>query len=115
MRDSPLPESLSAFHDVVLAHAKADVRSGWAYGPRDARRQSPLRTPLPPKPDFPPHNSCHFVDPMPTKDIWRPFKSHRQITASVANTTDLLQTTLSKLSRHKILPQDTLVAPGQSR
>jgi hypothetical protein len=38
-----------------------------------------------------------------------------QITASVANASDLLQTTLSKLSRQNILPKDNLVAPGQSR
>ena len=115
MRDSPLPESLSTFTAVVLAHAKTGVRSGWAYGPRDAHSKAPLRPPLPPNPESTPHDSSHRIHPTSTKTIWRPFKSHSQITASVANTSDLLQTTLSKLSRHKIMPQDTLVAPGQSR
>jgi|SRR5450631_492773 len=110
MRDSPLPESLSTSHAVVPAHAKAGVRSGWAHDPRKARLQSTLRPSLPPKTVSAQHDSSHLAGPIPTKAICRPFKSHSQITASVANTSDLLQTTLSKLSRQKILPQHTLVA-----
>jgi hypothetical protein len=34
MSDSPLPESLSTFHAVVLAHARAGLRSGCAQDPR---------------------------------------------------------------------------------
>jgi len=115
MRESPLPESLSTFNAVVLAHAKAGVRSGWANDPREAHLQAPLRPPLPPKPESAQHDSSGLPDPTPTKGYLARLKSHRQITASVANASDLLQTTLSKLSRQNILPQDTLVAPGQSR
>ncbi len=84
MRDSPLPESLSAFQAVVLAHAKTGVRSGSAHVPRQARLQSPLRTLLPPKPESGPHDSSHRADPIRAEAISRPFKSHRQITASLA-------------------------------
>jgi hypothetical protein len=99
MKDSPLPESLSTFHAVVLAHAKADVRSGSGHDPRDARLRFPLQTPLPPKPEPAKLDSSRLADPTLTKAIWRQLKSHRWITASVANANDLLQTTLSKLSR----------------
>jgi hypothetical protein len=62
---------------VVLTHAKAGVRSGLAHDPREARPQSLLQTPLPPKPGSAPHDSSHLADPIPTKAIWRPFKSHK--------------------------------------
>jgi len=98
MRDSPLSESVSTFTAVVLAHAKTGVRSGWAYGPRDAHSKAPLRPPLPPNPESTPHDSSHSIHPTSTKAIWRPFKSHSQITASVANTSDLLQTALVQIA-----------------
>jgi len=56
---------------------KAGLRSGWAYDPRQARLQLPLRITLPPKPESGPHDSSPLADPIPTKAIWRPFKSHR--------------------------------------
>ena len=87
MRDSPLPESLSAFQAVVLAHAMTGVRPGWDHVPRQARLQSSLRTLLPPKPESDPHDSSHLADPIRAKAISRPFKSHRQITASLAPAT----------------------------
>ena len=78
------PESLSAFQAVVLAHAKTGLRPGWDHVPRQARLQSLLRAPLPPKPESDPHYWSHLADPIRAKAISRPFKSHRQITASLA-------------------------------
>ena len=56
----------------------------------------------------------HLADPSTRKGqlvpIEIPYVDHR-----VRRASDLLQTPLSKLSRQKIPPQDTLVVPGQSR
>jgi hypothetical protein len=77
MRDSPLPESLSTFHAVVLAHAKAGVRSGCIrdLAKRICKNRSGFH--FRPNSESAQLDSSHLADPTPTKAIWRPLKSHR--------------------------------------
>jgi hypothetical protein len=113
MRDSPLPTSFATFHAAVLSHvkpacvlagtmslAKCDCnrRSGLHFH----RNQCPLRSIR--------HHLRSNLHKGHLAPIEIPYVDHR-----IRRASDLLQTTLSKLSPQKILPQSALVAPGQSR
>jgi hypothetical protein len=70
------PGVIFYFHAVALAYAKpACVLARQTNLAKLVSNRLPGLT-LPPKAQFVPHHSPHVADPMLTKAIWRPLKSH---------------------------------------
>ena len=67
MRDSPLPESLSAFYAVVPAHAKPACALTAATRHHEARLQAPSRPPFQPEQESAQPGSSHPAHPIPKR------------------------------------------------